>query len=69
MLYKNKRTGGLIETGCSISGGDWEPVPAPAPKKGNGKPKGKGKVEAEDVPSAGAEEKNQPTGEDTPAEP
>lgn len=65
MLYKNKVTGGLIETDCSISGGDWEPVPAP--KKGGGKPKGKGKD------AAGAEDTGGSTlgkaGEDTPAEP
>ena len=28
MLYRNKRTGVLIETSCRISGGDWEPVKA-----------------------------------------
>ena len=49
MLYKNKVTGGLIETGCSIAGGDWEPLPAP--KKG-GKPKSKGKdTSGEDAPA------------------
>lgn len=28
MLYRNKRTGAVIETPCRISGGDWEPVKA-----------------------------------------
>lgn len=28
MLYRNKRTGAVIETPCRISGGDWEPVTA-----------------------------------------
>ena len=26
MLYRNKRTGAVIETPCRVSGGDWEPV-------------------------------------------
>lgn len=25
MLYRNKKTGAVIETDCLISGGDWEP--------------------------------------------
>jgi hypothetical protein len=28
MLYRNKRTGAVIETLCRVSGGDWEPVKA-----------------------------------------
>ena len=24
MLYRNKKTGAVIETDCHISGGDWE---------------------------------------------
>lgn len=28
MLYRNKRTGAVIETPCRVSGGDWEPVKA-----------------------------------------
>lgn len=65
MLYRNKTTGGLIETGCVISGGDWEPVPAP--KKDGSKPRGKGKNKgaagAGSTPAAAAGE----TGEDAPA--
>ncbi len=30
MLYRNKKTGAVIETGCLISGGDWEPDRADA---------------------------------------
>ena len=26
MLYRNKRTGAVIETPCRVSGGDWEPA-------------------------------------------
>lgn len=37
MIYRNNKTGAVIETDCIISGGDWagETPPAqPAPKKG-----------------------------------
>ena len=30
MLYRNKKTGAVIETDCLISGGDWEPDRADA---------------------------------------
>lgn len=33
MLYRNKRTGSLIETECAVSGGDWEPAKKPEPVK------------------------------------
>ena len=39
MLYRNEKTGAVIDTECFVSGGDWveatppDPVPA-APKKG-----------------------------------
>ena len=35
MLYRNKRTGAVIETPCRISGGDWEPVKAEKTAKTN----------------------------------
>ena len=39
MIYRNNKTGAVIETDCIVSGGDWvevtPPDPAPAaPKKG-----------------------------------
>ena len=33
MLYRNKRTGAVIETECAVSGGDWEPAKRPEPVK------------------------------------
>ena len=33
MLYCNKRTGAVIETECTVSGGDWEPAKKPEPVK------------------------------------
>ena len=30
MLYRNKKTGAVIETDCLISGGNWEPDRADA---------------------------------------
>ena len=33
MLYRNKRTGAVIETECRVSGGDWEPAKRPEPVK------------------------------------
>ena len=33
MLYRNKRTGAVIETECTVSGGDWEPAKKPEPVK------------------------------------
>ena len=30
MLYRNKKTGAVIETDCLISGGDWGPDKADA---------------------------------------
>lgn len=37
MIYRNNKTGAVIETDCIVSGGDWveETPPAqPVPKKG-----------------------------------
>lgn len=33
MLYRNKRTGAVIEMECAVSGGDWEPAKRPEPVK------------------------------------
>ena len=33
MLYRNKRTGAVIETECAVSGGDWDPAKRPEPVK------------------------------------
>ena len=34
MQYLNKKTGCVIETNCTVSGGDWTPIkPKPAKKK------------------------------------
>lgn len=33
MLYRNKCTGAVIETECTVSGGDWEPAKRPEPVK------------------------------------
>ncbi|MFR6247855.1 hypothetical protein [[Ruminococcus] torques] len=35
MIYRNKRTGNVIETQCELKGGDWEAEkpPGSAPKK------------------------------------
>lgn len=32
MEYRNKKTGALIRTDCTVSGGDWEPVPTAVPE-------------------------------------
>ena len=68
MLYKNTTTGGLIETGCSISGGDWELVSTP--KKGGSKSKGKDKdaAGAGNAPAAGAKKADPPAGTSGEAE-
>ena len=41
MLYRNKRTGAVIETECAVSGGDWEPAKRPEPEKPAAVPKKK----------------------------
>lgn len=41
MLYRNKRTGAVIETPCRVSGGDWEPVKAEKAAKPKAAAKGK----------------------------
>lgn len=35
LIYRNKRTGNVIETQCELKGGDWEAEkpPGSAPKK------------------------------------
>ena len=32
MEYRNKATGAVIQTDCTVSGGDWEAVRPPAPE-------------------------------------
>lgn len=51
MLYRNKRTGAVIETDCNISGGDWADVMSgpessdeAAEDASEAKPKRKGRV-------------------------
>ena len=29
MVYINKKTGAVVETDCTVNGGDWEPQEAP----------------------------------------
>lgn len=36
MEYRNKVTGAVIQTDCTVSGGDWEAVQPPAPEHKEG---------------------------------